>query len=273
MSLRRSSAFLLALTTLGLVGPSVARGDFNINGSFGTNGDIGFTGPTSIVSFGPDSQGSLYQMDTFLNIPAQNGGTSYDLANGTPAGLSFAFSVSQPNANQLLLSYTITNTSAAPLVNAQLLYFVDPDIGPNYADETASVTNPIVTKPSFPASYQIGDPSLSSIFTNLFDGMLNNQNSLPPGTPYGGDVSEALGFNLGTLGTGQTSKVDILLSDNGATLNGFYLTQTDPVYTGDVLTISGEIVPEPSSFVLVSIGLVSGLGYSWNRKRRVRVQA
>ena len=57
-----------------------------------------------------------------------------------------------------------------------------------------------------------------------------------------------------------------LLSDNGSTLGNFSITQYDPDYPGDSLTVSASVVPEPPSLVLLSLGSFLGLAIlAWRR--------
>lgn len=263
---------LALLALLGPGGPLGARADIVLSQGFGPNGDVGFvTSPPGLtINFGPDQQGSIYQMDGFVNAPGKDfgsgAGISADLASGAPAGLSYTFGAYQPTPNQLVVSYSFVNNSGAALPGFQFLYFVDPDIGPNFADESATTAS--TSKLGFPnaTAFQVGDPSTSSIFSNLMTGTLSNGNDYPSGTP--GDVSSALAFTVGTLGIGQSTTIDILLSDNGTHFGDFYITQTDPVFTGDTLTVSGAVVPEPRSVISMAIGLVMSIGY-WIKRRRL----
>ena len=252
---------------------STAKADIIVTGSFGPNGDVGFVNspPTLAISFG--SQGSIYQLDGFVNVAGQNlnndgtgFGTSADLSYGAPTGVNYTFSAAQPTANQLLLTYQFQNNSGAVLPGFQFLSFVDGDIGPNYADESAIQTG--ITGSGGvgggATSFQIGDPSLSTLFTKLEYGTLNDMNEFAP--PASGDVSTGLGFNFGDLAIGQSAAFTILLSDDGSTLGSLAITQADPVYLADTLTVSGDIaaVPEPGmvgAFALVSLSMLR------NRKR------
>jgi hypothetical protein len=269
------TVLVVVSVSVSLLSPITARGDIVVNGSFGPNGDVGFvTSPPNLsITFGVQSMGSIYQMDGFVNAPGQDlgsgPGVSADLANGSPTGIGYTFGESQPTAHQLLLNYNFTNNTGVALPGFQFLYFVDPDIGPNFADETATLKGTLGT-PS-PSSFQIGDPSLSSIFTNLLAGTLNNVNGLPPGTP--GDVSIALGFSTGTLAVGATASFDVLLSDDGSSLGNFSITQNDPVFTSDFLTVSGIAVPEPSTWALLTVGGTITLISRARRSRRARLQA
>jgi hypothetical protein len=261
------TTILAMITVLGLLDPMSARGDFLINGSFGPNGDVGFiTSPPNLsITFG-DGQGSIYQMDGFVNVPGKDLGSgpgqSADLANGAPTGLGYTFNASLATAQQLVLSYQFVNNTGAALNNFQFLYFLDAINGPNFNTGSAAVTGALGLLN--PTSYQVGDPSLSSIFTNLMNGTLSNTNDFA--SPNQGDVSAALGFTLPTLGIGQTATYNVLLSDDGSSLGGFKITQTNPSYPNNVLTISGVLVPEPSSLILVTLGTLAGVGYKFRRR-------
>jgi hypothetical protein len=266
--------FLATIVILGLLGPLDARGDIVVTGSFGPNGDVGFvtSPPTLSISFGPDGNGAVSQMDGFVNVPGQNYGgisgfgTSGDLANGPPTGLSYTFSSSQPTADQLLLSYTFVNNSGAALPGFQFLHFVDPDTA-NFNTDVATVTGGLGLPGA--TSYQVGDPALSTIFTNLAFGTLSNTNDFPPSSS-GGDVSIGLGFSSGTLGVGQSITFDILLSDDGSSIGGLAITDSNPG-SPDTLTVSGAVVPEPSALISMAVGTLLSAGYLL--KRRVQGQA
>jgi hypothetical protein len=221
----------------------IAHASIVVTGNFGPNGDIGFvTSPAGLsISFG-DGNGSLYQMDGFVN--------GQQLGNGAPAGLIYTFSAAQPTADQLLLSYSFVNNSGSSMPGFQFLFFADPDIGPDFADEWANAAG---TPGHGLTGYQIGDPQLSSIFTNLLNGTLSNVNEQNSANP--GDVSIALGFDFGTLSAGQTASFQVLLSDDDSQLGSFSITQSDPAFARDRLTVSG-IAPEPSSLALFGTGAV-----------------
>jgi hypothetical protein len=97
------------------------------------------------------------------------------------------------------------------------------------------------------------------MFTNLFNGSLSNTNEERVGSP--GDVSTALGFKLVSLGIGDASTFQILMSTDLASIGGLSMTQRDPIYS-DTLTLSGQqlVVPGPtpelSSLVLYGTGLI-----------------
>jgi hypothetical protein len=260
--------------------PASASADIIVHGNFSATGDIGFpNSPTSLfVTFGNgngpgvDGNGSIYQMDGFINAQGQNwsnngsgSGTSAQLSYGLPSGISLVFTPIQTSPHDLLLDYKFTNNTGSALTNFQFLYFLDADIGANFTDEWATQSLTPGAQGNSPSSFQLGDPSLSSIFTNLMNGTLNNQNDFPSSSSPG-DVSLALGFKVTTFTAGSTFDAQVLLSDQTTAFSGLTFTQTDPVYTNDFLTISA--VPEPSSLALISSGLIGVI--AWNRLRHRR---
>src|SRR5260370_27783348 len=123
MSQRYQSAFgILAL----FWGAGAARANMIVTGPLQPNGDVGFVSSqsNSIVfgigcPSGSNCQGSIYQMDGFVNVPdydfGDGPGMSHQLTNGAPAGIGYTFNASQPTADQLLLTYTFINNTAQAL--------------------------------------------------------------------------------------------------------------------------------------------------------------
>jgi len=270
MSQRYQKAFgILAL----ILTTGVARANMIVSGSFGPNGDVGFVNspPGLSITFGPGSQGLIYQMDGFVyadgmtwNGPS-NSGPSRQLTDGPPPGLGYTFNASQPTAHQLLLTYTFINNTGQNLAGFQFLDYADPDIGLDFTDEWATVSGSFG---SGLTSYQVGDPTFSSIFTNLDNGTLTNLNEQPATNP--GDVSTALGFRLASLNIGGAATFRVLMSDDLSSIGSFILTQHDPTYADHMLTLSGQlVVPEPSSLALFGVGLLALALIVRYRKRRV----
>lgn len=270
----RFHKLILAAAGLSCALAAAGHASIIVSGNFDASGDVGFVNspPNLSVTFG-DGQGSIYQLDGFVNVAGQDYnndgtgfGTSADLSYGSPPGVAYTFNATQPDADQLLLSYRFVNNTGSVLPGFQFLFFADPDIGPNFADESATVAGaPTPAGPGpGPQSYEIGDPSSRTIFTDLEFGTLNDVNSETPGNP--GDVSEALGFTNGALGAGQSAEFQVLLSDDGSSMGSLALTQNDPVYPQDMLTLSGEgvsNVPEPTlswTVVLLAIGAAIPFG-------------
>ena len=115
-------------------------------------------------------------------------------------------------------------------------------------------------------SWEIDEPGFvfGDIYNNMQAGVLDNS----VGTANPDDVSLALGFNIGDLLAGETLTAifEISLTDNGGLYHYDPDAQTGFWYNGSVAK-AGVSVPEPSSFVLLAIGMLSmmfGL-----RRRRV----
>ncbi|MEO7652524.1 MAG: PEP-CTERM sorting domain-containing protein [Bryobacteraceae bacterium] len=244
-------------------GPPAAKASMIITGSFETNGDVGFINSPVGFSIAFGNQGSIAQMDGFVNVPTVdfgNGvGISRQLTDGAPANLGYTFEASQPTANQLRLTYRFVNNTGSVLPAFQFLFFVDGDIGGDFANEWATMAG---VSGSPVSSYQAGDPQLSSIFSNLQNGTLSNTNDRPAGSP--GDTAMALGFLFGDLSIGQTAEFQILLSDDGSSTGPYSMTQHDPEFT-DTLTLSAG-VPEPGTQALLALGLSALVIGGWRRR-------
>ena len=141
------------IAILGLLGPPGARGDLTVAGGFGPNGDLGFVNspPNLAITYGADGQGSVSQMNGYVNVQGMNYnqgvGNSADLGNGAPSGIGYAFSESQPTTHQLLMTYQFTNNTGDALPGFQFLQYTDPDVGTNYPFEYATVKGCLEPRP------------------------------------------------------------------------------------------------------------------------------
>jgi hypothetical protein len=274
MQIRRrrfSRARLLTAILAFLVAPALSYADIVVTGSFGPLGSVGFNAGDPTVTIGAPSlpaanQGQLFQLDGFVNVAGQNlnngsgFGTSAELSFGAPAGIGYNFSATQPTVHQLLLTYAFTNNTPAALPSFQFMSFADADSSAAVFDrEFATVTGSLGTgfPDTRPSSYQVDDPTLGTIFTNLANGTLNNKDLSSLSSPI--NVSAALGFSLASLAPGYTATFQILLSDDGSSFGGINITQqnVDTTNYPTQITMSGRIVsvvPEPGSLTLLGVG-------------------
>ena len=259
----------LVLAVMGWASLPAAQAGIVVQGSFGPNGDLGFiNSPSSLaITFGGDGQGQIAQMDGFINVAGQNlnnsgsgFGTSAQLTYGPPTGLTYTFSASQPTADKLLLTYQFVNNTGSTLSGFQFMPYVNPFFGSTTPNDFATVTGSTAANPLVgPSTYQVGDANSSTIFTNVLFGTLDNTNGTTNPPTAGTNVAMALGFTESTLGIGQTVTFQVLLSDNGTSIGSLALTDQNPGYPGDTLTLSGQAVPEPSGILLLTMGSLGTL--------------
>jgi hypothetical protein len=284
-----TAALGLALAGCGWVGsPTAHAGGIVVSGSFGPNGDVGFVNspPNLSIAFGADGQGQIAQMDGFVNVAGLNlnnsgsgfgtsaqmtyVGSSETIANANTGAnvLAYSFSESQPNADQLVLTYQYTNISGGTLSGLQFMPYVNPFFGSTVPNDYATVTGTTSAISSKgPQTFQVGDSSSSTIFTNVLFGTLDNTNGTTnPPTP-GTNVAMALGFTVNSLANMQSVTFIVMLSDNFTSIGSLAITDENPMYPGDFLTLSG-LVPEPSAIVLLALGSMSVLTGSVVARRR-----
>ncbi len=99
-------------------------------------------------------------------------------------------------------------------------------------------------------------------------GTLDDTNGTTNPPTEGTNVAMALGFSVSTLGIGQAVGFRVLLSDDGSSIGSLALTDQNPGYPGDTLTVSGQAIPEPSGIVLLALGSLGALTVGvWFRRK------
>ena len=253
---------LFQVWTVLLILVPAARSDAVTITPFGDNGEGGSSnGQSSTIG----SDGTVFEVDGFVNIGGRdlNGGgfgTSAQLSkDALPSGLDFTFDATlSSDSTDLTLSYSFTNNTASDLIDFQFLSFVDADIADmtfdSFWDESASTSGFLAEGQNFEVDepgYMFGD-----IFDNVRLGTLDGDNAVPWDSPE--DVAMALSFGLPVLGSGETYRVDIMLSEDGGFLGTFVIDQGDPnlattiSYSGTASVASP--MPEPSSLILFGAG-------------------
>jgi hypothetical protein len=115
-------------------------------------------------------------------------------------------------------------------------------------------------------SWEIDEPGwkLGDIYDNFVNSALDGTNGVPAGSEN--DVSMAMGWDF-TLAAGETATITLSLSELMPT-GGFFLSHYDSmsdytIYYSSALEITGDgaPVPEPSTVILMAIGL-AGLSAS-----------
>lgn len=221
---------------------------------------IGGTVNGQDLRFGDD--GSVYELDAWVQTGGEAARSLADLAADPLAGLRFDFAASlSGDGSDLLLSYEILNTGASIVSGLGFLSFVDAEI----AEPTTSFFNEFATVTGAPATgqgFEIDEPgyAFGDIHDNLRAGLLDGTNAVGAGAPD--DVSMAVSFALGDLAPGDLARIVISLSEDGDIVGPLGLVQQDPRATGTRLSYSGrsEIVrsgspiPEPRSALLFLVG-------------------
>ena len=208
----------------------------------------------------------IAEISGFLHI---NGALNQTVDNSS---LSFTSALDVSNLGSY--GWTFTNSGDSVWSDVSFLAFLDADIDRtvntffNEIGECVNLSLPTgaPTGAIAATSWEIDEPGylFGDIYANLYDGMLDNTNAVGRGVPD--DVSMALGFYLGDLAPGETA--DITLFTSLSNIGG--LRHEDPAsgyafYYNGYATVTGRDidppqpapVPEPSTIVLMTLGLLA----------------
>lgn len=237
-------------------------------------GPLGSGGLASGQFFEAGLGTEIYEIDSYLNVAGEdlNGassGTSGRLGADPLNGfdVSFASALSDSNTD-ITLTYTIERTGAS-VGGVQFLSYVDPqidDLFNGFFNESAMTSGTLAAGQSF----EIDEPFFSGdIFDNVMAGTLDSTNVFE-GSDALDDVSMALSFDLGPLGTGDSATIEIMLSEDGDGIGSWLMTQTDAdIGSTDTLSYSGratvdvleELLTEPAgSSVSLDAEAEAGMG-------------
>jgi hypothetical protein len=189
------------------------------------------------------------------------------------AGLDFTFTESLDANNYGSLSWEVTNNTGSDLSDVSFFGFLDADIDEplnTFFNESGALVSVLGTGAGDTAvdSWEIDEPGFvfGDVFDNLLDGVLDNSNGVPAGSED--DVSLALGFDIGTLSSGQSLLATFVISlENIGGLN-----QTDPdsnttfYYNGSVALQDIGVVPAPAAVWLFGTALIGLVGFGKRRK-------
>lgn len=218
----------------------------------------------------------IYEFSGFIHATELGGSSLQDTRFGSgpgefgPAGLSSSFS-SGLNANNFgTITWSLTNNTGGALSNARFFGFLDAEIDESintffneYGDSSDLLLGSGASD-GLADSWEIDEPGFSfgNIYTNLLAGSLDNTNSVPSSSVD--DVSLALGFDLGTIGAGDTLTFMFDISDinNGGLRHGDSKSPDTVWFNGFLLA-----VPEPETFFLVAIGLL-GIALQHRKAKR-----
>lgn len=185
-------------------------------------------------------------------------GISQDTFSG--AGLDGTFSDTLNTNNQGTATWSFTNNSGQVLEDVWFFGFLDAEVDQTlntFFNESGALVDVSGTGAGDTAadSWEIDEPGylFGDIYDNLFAGVLDNNNAVPSGLED--DVSMALGFNLGSLGLGDSFTALFEISETN--IGGLSHADED---SGDTYYWNGSVevsplvistVPEPSALLLI----------------------
>jgi len=194
-------------------------------------GPFGEAGSRHGRELGVGDGGEVFELDFFLKLP---GGDSLQLSDGNlPAEIEFAFAYEVAGGStDLLLRYSFTNRTGAPIDDVVALSFLDVEIDEatnSFSNEYAEVAGSLGSGAADgdPDHFEVDEAGFvfGDIFEHLFTAELDDTNAVAAGTPE--CVSMALAFELGRFEPLERIDVEILISSDGDTLGSFSITQRD----------------------------------------------
>jgi hypothetical protein len=218
----------------------------------------------------------IYETGAFLNSSSLGANSLQYISSGVNdfagSGVDISFTDGLNSNSYGDLTWEFTNNTATTLSNVSLFGFVDAEIVEtfntffneygSYVSVTGAGSGDIN-----PDSWEIDEPGFvfGDIYNNLLSGALDNTNSVPMGLED--DVSIALGFDLGDILVGQTWSMTLSISetDIGGIYHGDADGATGAYINGAAVVSPVDSVPEPSSMVMMLLGM---LGISFARWQR-----
>lgn len=254
-----------------------------------------------ITLFGIEtSVGDILQLDAFLYLDSDGDGTPEDLNGGfdgvtaqlsidpVPPNIDYGFGYTLPDVSNLFLTYTFTNNTGSILSDLRFFSYLDAEIDEplNTAFNEFGVTVGTLGSGSGdgdPDNWEMDDPYGDILAFNLYEGLLDNTNSVSTANPDPPfmccDVAMALGFYLGALNPLDVATITMLISADGTYLGNYALRHfdSDPDSANNYITFSGQSsvsgpspVPEPGTWLLMGTGIMSLAALRFRLRRKVR---
>lgn len=194
-------------------------------------------------SFSVGPGGSVFELEAYLHVAGSdlNGadlGTSGELGNDLLSNFDIAFSAALSDGDtDITLTYAIEK-AAGGAQQVTFLSFLDAEIDvipTTWYGEYATTGGALAAGQNF----EVDEPGSVSgdILDNIFNGDLDGTNALGELTPD--DVSIAMSLDLGLMDVGDIASVEVMISEDGDHVGGFWITQADtyPI-TGTEITFS-----------------------------------